>query len=1022
MKSLGGMIAGMVAWAAVLLVGTSAQAGMVAYWKFDGDYLDSSGNNYHGTPVNGPGFGSGYSGQALQLAAGSGQYVSTVTADLLGLTGNTFTAAAWVRPNATDGDRTIFGTVTGAYSQGLHLIIRGGRAHFGFYGNDTGGNRTIPTGQWTHLVWQFDNGRQRIIVNGLADAGSGGHANFANTTDPVLIGRWAGGNYFDGLLDELVIYNEALTANQVMYLAGGGDPTTLPTANPLSFYPGEPTGPILLGPTLPNGKRNAYQLVVQADGLTWDQARVDAMQHTYMGVPGHLVTIHNMAEHVFAAAFGWGDRWIGFTDSNATSQLDGRTMPGGGSSSNQFRWITGEPVTYTAWAPGEPNNSGGEDAGAIRGDRLWNDFPAGSTLGQGDRLLTQYIIEYEIQAEGSATGVRILPKLGPVKADGTRSAYELVINPSTWVAAKVDAQNRQYMGVPGHLVTLTSAAEDTFVRTFGNGWIGLTDDPNHAPGAFEGGDQSSWPSPPQGQTPQYGQKGWGWAWVTGEPLTYHNWNSSEPNNSGNSEHYAEMTPGWNDLPNATWAARNYVVEYDIQWQARPAFRSRMVQIGAGGADTQLNTAGEALSVALGFGVGAAAGNRYQIVTDASHDPLEINYGSGSAGNFPLDNPYPNGQPDPGDDFTVRVTSRVFIPEGEWTIAFAGDDGGYLHLDGIRFVNQLNTYDDWKGNDGTLLYNATRGHGPTLGHFVVPPGGITTTLDAMTFDRDGDQHFEISIAPGHWPGFDPVAFGLLVDGQYGWRATPVQPQNGFNIVMLQLDPSNPAGFDNEINDTQEAIRLISNVRGTGDYNIGGSAYRVTKYIQTQSPYVDFGGGGGYFNEPTLLYPDGNRDAGEDFLVGAQAFIRLPPGTWSIGFASDDGGVLRLINTHGAPIQFTQEFNTNGDPGPGDDTLLYNAPRSHAATWGIFTTTSETYLELQGLFYERGGGDSFEIFLAQGAFTSFDTTNFFILRNGVFPGVLVAPELLAVVPEPSSLALLALGGLGLVLMAVRRKKAA
>ncbi|HOM18399.1 MAG TPA: hypothetical protein PLQ00_13795, partial [Thermoguttaceae bacterium] len=611
-----------------------------------------------------------------------------------------------------------------------------------------------------------------------------------------------------------------------------------------------------------------------------------------------------------------------------------------------------------------------------------------------------YVIEYEIQADG---GWRLLPKLGPVKPDGTRNAYEMIVNPSTWVAAKVDAQNRQYMGVQGHLVTLTSAEEDTFVRTFGNGWIGLTDDPNHAPGAFEGGDQSGWPSPPQGSTPQYGEKGYGWAWVTGEPLTYHNWNSAEPNNAGG-EHYAEMTPGWNDLGGTQ--TRNYVVEYDINWQAQPAFQARMVQIGSGGADTQLNSAGEALSVALGFGVGAAAGNRYQVITDASHQPLEINYGSGSDGNFPFDGTYPNGQVDPGEDFTVRVTSRLYIPEGEWTIAFAGDDGGYLHLDGIQFINQLNTNNDWKANDGTLIWQDQTAHGVTIGHFVVPPGGITTTLDAMTFERVGGQHFEISIAPGHWPAYNAQAFGLLADGQYGWRATPIPPQNGFNVVMLQLDPANPSGFDNEINSTQEAVQLISNVRGPGDYNIGGSAYRVSKFIVTQSPYVDFGGGGS-FNEPTLLYPDGTSDAGEDFLVGVQGFIRMPPGTWTIGFASDDGGVLQLINTHGSPIQFSQEFNTDGDSGL-DDTLFFNAPRGHSATWGIFTLTSEAYLELQGLFFERGGGDSFEIFLAKGAFTEFNTTDFFILRNGVFPGVLVAPELLAVVPEPNSMALLALAG--------------
>ncbi|MDW8038084.1 MAG: LamG domain-containing protein, partial [Thermoguttaceae bacterium] len=181
---VGVMMAAIILWG-----GHSAQAALLGYWKFEGNYLDSSGNNYHGTAYNSPGFASGVSGQALQLSAGSSQYVSTNQhAGTLGITGN-FTAAAWVRPNTTSGDRTIFGTDATSTNLGLHLIIRNDRGHFGFYGNDTGGNGVIPTGQWTHLVWQFQNGQQRIIVNGRLDASTGGHANFQNTWDPVLIGR-----------------------------------------------------------------------------------------------------------------------------------------------------------------------------------------------------------------------------------------------------------------------------------------------------------------------------------------------------------------------------------------------------------------------------------------------------------------------------------------------------------------------------------------------------------------------------------------------------------------------------------------------------------------------------------------------------------------------------------------------------------------------------------------------------------------------------------------------------------------
>jgi hypothetical protein len=98
----------------------------------------------------------------------------------------------------------------------------------------------------------------------------------------------------------------------------------------------------------------------------------------------------------------------------------------------------------------------------------------------------------------------------------------------TWTNARTACAN---MG--GHLVTITSAAENTFVfNTWPSGWIGFTDE------VVEGQ----------------------WRWVTGEPVTYTNWNGGEPNNSNN-EDYAQFVTGgrWNDLPNVSLP---YVLEFD----------------------------------------------------------------------------------------------------------------------------------------------------------------------------------------------------------------------------------------------------------------------------------------------------------------------------------------------------------------------------------------------------------------------------------------------------------------------------
>lgn len=98
-----------------------------------------------------------------------------------------------------------------------------------------------------------------------------------------------------------------------------------------------------------------------------------------------------------------------------------------------------------------------------------------------------------------------------------------------WTIAK---QNCVSMG--GYLVTITSAAENSFIfNLWPSGWIGLTDE------VTEGV----------------------WRWVTGETYSYSSWNPGEPNNAGN-EDYIQFVGGgkWNDLPNNV--SLPYVLEFD----------------------------------------------------------------------------------------------------------------------------------------------------------------------------------------------------------------------------------------------------------------------------------------------------------------------------------------------------------------------------------------------------------------------------------------------------------------------------
>ena len=78
---------------------------------------------------------------------------------------------------------------------------------------------------------------------------------------------------------------------------------------------------------------------------------------------GHLASLSSQEESDFVRdgveAIGTGTYWLGLTDWGRTN--------------NDWIWTSGEPVTWTNWHAGEPNNDGGEQFLQALDDGTWND-------------------------------------------------------------------------------------------------------------------------------------------------------------------------------------------------------------------------------------------------------------------------------------------------------------------------------------------------------------------------------------------------------------------------------------------------------------------------------------------------------------------------------------------------------------------------------------------------------------------------------------------------------------------------
>jgi len=84
-------------------------------------------------------------------------------------------------------------------------------------------DNALPIGQWTHVVATYDgstagSGGKKIYYNGVEEPVTinvDSTGDITSNTNPIYLGRLHNGYYFNGKLDEVKIYNYALTSDQV---------------------------------------------------------------------------------------------------------------------------------------------------------------------------------------------------------------------------------------------------------------------------------------------------------------------------------------------------------------------------------------------------------------------------------------------------------------------------------------------------------------------------------------------------------------------------------------------------------------------------------------------------------------------------------------------------------------------------------------------------------------------------------------------------------------------------------------
>ena len=200
--------------------GTNA---LVAYYALDNNVEDSSGNNLNGTIVGTPSYITGVAGMALSLN-GVDNYVNCGDNASFDIT-EQITLSAWI--NTSDSGNGQHNPFVTKGDQSYAIKHASGNSMEFFIYDGTWQTLSSPVddsfnGAWHHVAGTFDGNQLRLYVDGnLADSMDHTGA-IATTTYPVNIGRNSQNvdRFYEGAIDEVRIYNRALSEGEIRYVAG----------------------------------------------------------------------------------------------------------------------------------------------------------------------------------------------------------------------------------------------------------------------------------------------------------------------------------------------------------------------------------------------------------------------------------------------------------------------------------------------------------------------------------------------------------------------------------------------------------------------------------------------------------------------------------------------------------------------------------------------------------------------------------------------------------------------------------
>jgi VWFA-related protein len=210
------------------------QNGLVAYYPFDGNANDASGNGRNGV-ISGATFTNdrfGNAGKAI-LFDGNGAYVEIPGTESLNFETGGLSMSTWIRLDGSQSDRAIIGKHIPGDFNGYALTVTSDGLQFfvANYSYAAAKWTTTLGNNWHHLVGTYDGVSARLYLDGALVASAASSYTSTNSTT-LKIGSWNTSGYplyFIGAMDQIRIYSRALSISEVssLYNEANSPPSSL---------------------------------------------------------------------------------------------------------------------------------------------------------------------------------------------------------------------------------------------------------------------------------------------------------------------------------------------------------------------------------------------------------------------------------------------------------------------------------------------------------------------------------------------------------------------------------------------------------------------------------------------------------------------------------------------------------------------------------------------------------------------------------------------------------------------------